>query len=333
MAIRIKDIAEKAGVSSATVSRVLNQDETLKVSPETRARIQDIAQEMNYQKTTPRRKRRLDIGIITWHNHLEESEDNYYQGIRKGVENALNKEGIDPKLFYKTAGFMADVANKHLDGLIAIGKFSHEELRQFQEAADHVVLADSTTSLKGMDSVSVDLYEMTQEVLAHMEKEGARRIGLLCGRETIGLDHQEFIDPRETAFRDYFKDSAAPLPIEVGTYGMKSGYELMKKALEEPERPDAFFVASDYLAMGALRAIAEAGLDCPRDVRLVSVDNLEFTQYSKPRLTSVEIPRHFLGKTAVQLLLERLAGRSISKRVFIQYDIVWRDSFPKRLKK
>ncbi|MFB0918253.1 MAG: LacI family DNA-binding transcriptional regulator [Clostridiaceae bacterium] len=333
MTVRIKDIAQKANVSSATVSRVINQDDSFNVSPETKKRILEIASELNYQKSSPKKKKNLDIGIITWHNHLEESEDSYYYGIRKGVERALNQEGLDPKIFYKTAGLISDLSNRQLDGLIAIGKFSNEEIKLFTEASENVVLADSTTTIKGIDSVSVDLYEMTMGTLKEMEALGADQIGLICGREAIGMDKKPFIDPREKAYSDFYKKKGVKkedLNIQVGPFGMQSGYELMKKALAEDNVPDSFFIASDYLTMGALKAINEAGLTSPKDIAIVSVDNLDFTHFSKPGISSVEIPRAFLGKTAVELLLERLEGRKISKRVFIEYEIVWRDTFPKR---
>lgn len=333
MAVRIKDIARMANVSSSTVSRVLNNDETFNVSQETKKRILDIVEELNYQKSSSKKKRDLDIGIITWHNHLEEAEDNYYFGIRKGIENALNKEGIDPKLFYKTSGLVSDVGNRHLDGLIAIGKFSDDEIRLFRDAAEFLILADSTSSIRDIDTVSVNLYDMTHYTLAEMEKRGYENIGLICGRESVGTDNRPFMDPREKAYREFYQDRGIPessLNIQIGPFGMKSGYKMMKAALREKSVPKAFFIASDYLAMGALKAINEAGLDCPSDIAIVSVDNLEFTHFSKPSITSVDIPRQFLGETAVALLLERLEGRKIAKKVFIQYDIAWRDSFPEK---
>lgn len=326
----IKDIARRAKVSSATVSRVLNRDETLSVSPETRQRVLEIAEELGYRSRRRRQSAKQSVGVITWHSRAVESEDFYYQTIRKGVESALMRAGIQPRLIYKDEDATAAMSAP-LDGLIVIGKFSDDELMGYQALASQVVLVDSMTELSEVDSVSVDLYQLAIDGLRAMHQRGVKRFGFIGGRETVGTHKHAFIDKRELAFRDFLSDlgeAAEPPRIYVGEFGIKTGYVLMQRAIREGPLPDAFFIASDYLALGSLRALHEAGIAVPAQVRLMSVNNLEMTQYASPTLTTIEIPQTHLGETAVDLLLERLAGRTYSKRVILPYRIIWRESFP-----
>lgn len=327
----IKQIATLAGVSSATVSRVLNRDETLSVTPQTRDRILRIAQETGYRTKRGLPKATRQIGVITWHSRAVESEDFYYQTIRKGVESALMKQGIQPNLIYKDEGDTVPQIGQSLDGIIAIGKYDEEELKVFQSKTKHLVLVDSMTNQPGVDSVSVDLYQLAKETLHEMTLRGAKRIGLICGREAVGAPKHAFMDQREVAFRDYMAEQGVPeqeLRIYVGEFGIKTGYELMQRAIKEGDLPDAFLIASDYLALGSLRALHEARIKVPETIRLMSVNNLEMSRYASPTLSTVEIPQTFLGESAVEMLMERLAGRSIAKRVIVPYRIIWRESFP-----
>lgn len=327
----LKEIARLANVSSSTVSRVLNQDETMSVSPETRQRILEIAQEVGYQSRRKRQTLKKRVGVITWHSKAIESEDFYYQTIRKGVEASLKEVGIQPELIYKGEGSTAAMTSP-LDGLIIIGKFSDQELMRYQAQTEHMVLVDSMTDLEGIDSVSVDLYQLARDALLTMQEHGANTIGLICGRESVGEEKNSFIDKRELAFNDFQLNQGTPKDQwkkYIGEFGIKHGYEMMRQAIQDGHLPDAFFIASDYLALGSLRALHEAGLRVPEDVRIMSVNNLEMTRYASPTLTTVEIPQTYLGETAVDLLLERFGGRSISKRVILPYRIVWRESFPR----
>lgn len=327
----IKDIARLAKVSSATVSRVLNQDERLAVAPQTRERILKAAQDLGYQARKPAGRGDIRVGVITWHSRKVESEDFYYQTIRKGVEGALMRQGIQPHLIYKDEGVTLVPGSQQLNGIIAIGKFSEDELESFRSITNHLVLVDSMSDNPAIDSVSVDLYQLAREALSAMTERGADTIGLIGGREAVGIKKHAFIDKREQAFRDFQQSRGVPEPdwrIYVGEFGIKTGYELMQRAIKDGDLPDAFLIASDYLALGSLRALHEANIKVPQDVRLMSVNNLEMSQYASPTLTTVEIPQTFLGESAVDLLMERLAGRSIAKRVIVPYQIIWRESFP-----
>lgn len=329
----IKEIAEKSGVSQGTVSRVLNEDPTLNISDETRKRILENVRLVGYFKKSKNKYGDKKIGIVIWNSYAEEIEDFYYQGIRKEVESRLITEGLKPQLIYRNEDGKLNFSNQKLDGILAVGKFSHNDLKMFKNHTKNVILVDSTTSMEDIDSVAVDLREITNKALCYIWESGVHDIGFICGREKIGPEKKEFTDPREVEYKNFMVHKGkkiSELKYKVGTFGLESGYKLMKELISEygDEIPKAFFIASDYLTLGALRALNEFEINVPKDIKVISVDDLSFAKYTKPTITSVEINQENLARTAVELLFERLKGRDFSKRVFVGHKFRFRESFP-----
>ncbi|MCL6617714.1 MAG: LacI family DNA-binding transcriptional regulator, partial [Anoxybacillus ayderensis] len=153
----LKEIAEKSGVSVATVSRVLNYDTTLSVSDETRKRIFEIAQELNYK--TPRErnqmnaKDRLRFGVVNWYSESQELDDPYYMAVRLGVEKECFRRQIElVKLFKKDGSYESEWLTG-LDGMIAVGKFGRKEIDLFASVTDHIVFVDYSPDEDRFDSV------------------------------------------------------------------------------------------------------------------------------------------------------------------------------------
>lgn len=114
--------------------------------------------------------------------------------------------------------------------------------------------------------------------------------------------------------------------IYIGEYTMSHGYELMKKAIKKKNVPKAFFVASDPMAIGALRALQEAGLSVPSDVALVAFDDIEAARFSSPPLSTVKVYTKEMGQTGVKLLMDRINGRNLPIKVTIPTSLVIRQS-------
>ena len=138
----IKDIASAAGVSAAAVSRILNNDETLNVSPETRQKVLDTARELHYVKRgRPSVKSLFTLGIIQWFSSQQELEDNYYLLIRQGIEDYCLSHNIQIVRTYKSDINYMDVL-KDVDCLICIGKFSQEEISYLYEMDSCILFLD-----------------------------------------------------------------------------------------------------------------------------------------------------------------------------------------------
>jgi LacI family transcriptional regulator len=328
----LKEIAEKAGVSLATVSRVLNYDTTLSVSDETRKRILEIAQELNYKTLRERNqqtaKERLRFGLVHWYSELQELGDPYYMAIRLGVEKECFQRQIELVKLFKHDGSYKSEWLTGLDGIIAVGKFGSNDIQVFTSCTENIVFVDSSPDEHRFDSVVIDFRKAMIEVLDYLIHRGHKEIGYIGGREYV--DVQQLIkDERETTFHEYLylKGLYRSEYVFTGNFTAEDGYRLMKQALSLKKLPSAFFVASDSMAIGALRALHEEGIKVPDEVSIVGFNDIATSKFVQPPLTTVKVYTEFMGETAVELLVERLStNRNISKKVIIPTKLIVRES-------
>ncbi|MEQ2525098.1 LacI family DNA-binding transcriptional regulator [Bacillaceae bacterium CLA-AA-H227] len=323
----IKDIAEKAGVSIATVSRVLNYDSSLSVSDDTRKRIFEIAEELSYKKKSLKKTATTKIGIIHWYTEKEELNDLYYMSIRLGIEQRCEQQDVQVLNYYNNIEAMK---SEDLQGIIAVGKFSHQQVEELTSITSHVVFVDSNPDEDRFDAIIIDFEKVTKNVLHHFVKNGHKRIGYLGGRETFKDQTATIEDMREKTYKAYMIDAGMydERHLHIGSFSVDDGFSLMKKAIKElgESLPTAFFAANDLLAIGALRALHEEGIAVPERVSVIGVDDLSVSKYVFPPLSTVKVYTEVMGETAVDTLLERLSGRKISKKIYIATDLVIRNS-------
>ncbi|ASV14688.1 HTH-type transcriptional regulator LacR [Bacillus licheniformis] len=341
----IKEIALQAKVSSTTVSRVLNHDQSLSVAPETRQRILDIAARLGYKSTRRRREVYASgsgesprIGIVVCQSQEEELNDPYFYSIRQGIESECFERGAFITKFIQLSSIRSNQPVGDVDGLIVIGRINFAGLQQCMGALNNVVYINHTDNEELRDSVVVDFEKATGRALNHLKSLGYTRIGYIGGREKehFRISDQEtsaieIEDKRLTAFLEMAGSDNAK-HIYIGEYSMQQGYELMKKALLEKNVPEAFFIASDSMAIGALRALRESGLKVPEDVAIVSFNGIEASEFANPPLTTIKVHTEEMGRTGVKLLLDRLKGRELPLKVTVPSELIIREScgFSKR---
>ena len=330
----IKDIAQKAGVSLATVSRVLNYDNTLSVTDDTKKRIFEVAEELEYKTVKERsflrnNDKRLKIGIIHWYSEKEELGDPYYLSIRMGIEKECSEKNIDVVKIFKKEERYGNCGIEHLDGIMAIGKFSREDIDSFSTYSSNIVFIDSSPNERKFDSVIIDFKEAMIEVLKYLIQLGHKEIGYIGGREYIGANKELIRDKREKTYYDFMRENSLYNPnyVHTGKFTAEDGYKLMKRMLENEEIPTAFFIASDTMATGAIKAIHESSLNVPEDISIIGFNDIATSKYLVPPLTTVKVYTEFMGVTAVGLLLERISeSRDISKKVVIPFELIIRES-------
>lgn len=324
----IKDIAGVAGVSIATVSRVLNYDESLNVSETTKKKIFEVAEELNYVTVRARKNKskKYKVGIVNWYTEREELNDPYYLSIRLAVEKKCKEE----ETLFRNIELRDSQENlKEIDGLIAIGKFGPQDIERLREITPHIVFIDCSPAEKLYDSVVTDYKEGVTEALNYLSDLGHVDIGYIGGEEYINDGEERVTDYREETYKEFMikRDHFKAEWMFKGEFTPQDGYNLMKRALESTYRPTAFFIASDPMAIGAYKAIAEAGLSVPGDISIVSFDDIQTAQFLVPALTTVKVHTEFMGETGVETLLEQLkSGRSIHKKVLIPTQLMVRDS-------
>jgi LacI family transcriptional regulator len=319
----IKDIADKAGVSTATVSRVLNYDVTLSVSDETKKRVFEVAEELSYEKHTIRKRRATKIALINWRTEEEELDDIYYMSIRLGVEKRCDELNIGIVRFFKNS--MEALSKEDIQGMIVIGCYSKEEVAYFKDITSNIVFVDSVVYDEDhFDSVGIDLEKATKMVVDYFLEKNHKDIGYIGGKGIYACDI------RESTFISYLKEKEILREdyVYIGRFLVSDGYELMKKAIAEhgEQLPTAFFVANDAIAVGCLNALSEAQIQVPDRVNIIGVNDISISQYVSPALSTVKVYTELMGETAVDLLIENFNGRSVSKKVVIATKLKIRQS-------
>ncbi|MDU1313622.1 MAG: LacI family DNA-binding transcriptional regulator [Clostridium septicum] len=323
----IKDIANLVGVSSSTVSRVLNFDETLNVTDETKMKILQVADELEYVSVRNRKKNKTQIiGILHWYTAEQELGDPYYLSIRLAVEKKCQEQKINTITVHSES--CIDQL-KNVDGIIAIGKFSFEEIEFIKKITNNIVFVDSSPNGSLYDSVVIDFREAVKVALDYLVDLGHTKIAYLGGKETYRDGIEYITDEREMTFIEYTKSKGIFNEdlIGIGDFTHKDGYKLMKKLLEGNDIPSACFIASDTMAVGAYKAVAEKDLKIPEDISILSFNDIPTAKYMIPSLTTIRVYTEFMGMSAVDLMLENIiSNRCYRKKVVINAELKIRES-------
>jgi DNA-binding LacI/PurR family transcriptional regulator len=325
MAISIKDIARKAGVSPSTVSRALRDHP--RISRETKDRIRRLAAEMGYSPSAVARslvtKRTRIIGLaVGW------VSDPFLTELVRGVEDTAVEGGYTVFLssFYdephREREVLSTFHERRVDGIIVQSSHlyadHHALLAQF---GSPVVLINTPDYAHSVSTDNLHGGRLATEYLLSL---GHSRIGYLAA-ERGGRTNKHRLEGYQGALqeRGIAFDSAL---VAQGDGYAAGGKEAMRKLLALPAPPTAVFCYNDLTAMGAAQAIREAGLRVPDDISLVGFDDIELATYFHPPLTTVRQPAYELGLRATEMVLALLADAQDVPNVVLKGELVVRQS-------
>ena len=317
----LKDIANEAGVSLATVSRVLNDDPTLNVKEETKHRILEIAEKLEYKTSSARRNQSGTVSlqhILAIYSYQQELEinDPYYLAIRHGIETQCEKLGIELTNCYLNNA-LPEV--KKAVGVLIVGKPSIARREAALQLSENICFIDFHESGSKFDSIDIDLVRISKEIVDFFIENGATRISYIGGEDEPGK-----ADIRESVFTEYgrLKGVVSEKDIWRGDFSSASGYQLAKKMLARGDYPNALFVASDSIAIGVLRAIHEHGLAIPQDISLISINDIPTARFTFPPLSTVRIHSELMGSQGVNLVVEKARdSRALPLQVFVPSEL------------
>jgi LacI family transcriptional regulator len=312
------DVAKVAGVSRATVSVVLNgaKSGNVMISDETRKRVWDAITALGYVPDARARALRsgdtktLGLLIPDMHNpHFWETAEGVEQEARESGYHLL-LSSIEVKHEFSNEIFN-DLLDRRIDGLIMMGALSFVSdeadtyLKQIFQRHLPVVEISSHISLRyQVDRVASDYRAATSEAMAYLLGLNHRWIALL-----YGVEDPELAMDRLQPYEDSLKQAGITIDpqfvVHCGTT-IDDGYQAARTLLQRPNRPTAIIAINDILAIGALRAITDAGLQVPADVSLIGYDDISISKYVTPRLTTVSKDINSIGRAAVKLLLARI---------------------------
>jgi len=308
-----KQVAILAGVSTATVSHVLNN--SANVSPKLRERVLKVVRDLNYHPNSLARSLKTreskTVGMV-----ITDITNAFYPAVVRGAEDVLAHEGYTlivgntdgdeqkEEAYYRT--FTA----KRVDGLLLITcptEYPPAYLSRHNPEETPIVLINRDYPSLRADVVTADHQEGSRRAVSHLLESGHLRVGIVTG-PAQHVSSRLRLRGYEQALQSNGLSVQAEL-IREARFDVRSGYEQAKALLSLPERPTALFVCNAPMAMAALRAIFDAALRCPEDVALVSFDDLEWFDLIQPRITAVAQPAYNLGATAAEMLLKRISGQ------------------------
>lgn len=327
----IKDIAKIAGVSPATVSRVLNHDPNISVNIETKLRIFDVAEELEYVKrknSSPTSNERLSLAIVDWYTEADLIEDPYYLYLMTSVEKYCTENNINTFKLLNVNGSYISAVDLKADGIIAIGRFPKEEIEQLKEITPYIIFLDSDPDDSKFDSITVNTRLGANQALEYLWNLGHKKIAFVGG-EVVGNNREKTVDMRKEAYIDFMKhhNSFNPDFIFEGTrLSYAEGYRLTHEILQG-QLPTAIIAANDTVATAVLNTLTSNGIKVPEDISIIGCNDLAAVKYLSPPLTTISIPIEFIAEIAVNNLKSNIERKVIiPKKVYISSQLLIRES-------
>lgn len=312
--VTLKDVAKMAGVSATTVSRILSRDLSFNVKEDTRNRVLQAADKLGYKtKNNIKNSKSKRFGIVQWISSYEEEQDAYYLNLRQAVENHCieNKISVD-RYFMENISEVYE--NDHLDGLICIGKFSLSMVDMLAEHSPNILFVDSNPNESRYSSIMHDLESGTHLIVDYLKEMGHRHIGFIAGEEHLSLSGDVNVDIREKTFKEIIKRDQTirtdPKDIYIDRFTHQTGYQSIMKAYDKKDMPTAFICGSDAIAMGALSALGELAPKLSKKISIISYNNIQFSQYMNPPLTTLALNTKYMGELAVNLLTHMISSNN-----------------------
>lgn len=314
----IKEIAEIVGVSSAAVSRVLNYDEGISVSDETREAIFAAAQKVGYQKKVIYPKIE-NVALLCFTENEDELEDAFYNGVQDEIIKQAKKMNIEIQVFRRQDG-MAKIP-RNLNAFIAVGWLNRKEINQLYKICKKGVFIGTSPDEKLFDAVRPNMDSFLTQMVDYLIGKGYRELGFIGGADRNIDTGEACMDIREWSFRQsaaYYHCLQEKYIFIADKYTVEEGYRMGRELLQQKDRPDALCIASDTLAVGVLQALNEGGVQVPEQIGIFSINDVNIAKYLSPPLTTIHIDIPCICETALDLLRNRvLKGGKITKSVFV----------------
>ena len=315
----IYDVAAKAGVSAATVSRVLNGRGT--VSAGMVERVQSAVQELDYRPNgVARNLRRRSTSV--WGLIISDIGNPFFTALVRGVEDAALEAGFSLVLcnsddvLEKEHRYIRIALDEQMAGVIITPSSEAEsDLSPLLERGIPVVAVDRRLNRHDVDTVVGDNVRGARMAIEHLLESGCRRIACITG-PTQTTTAQERLEGYRQALASAGLEVDQDL-IMVENFKEDGGYDGAERLMRLENPPDGLFVANNLMTVGALEALVDAGVDVPRDLLLVGFDDIPWARLTRPRLTTVHQPTYQMGRDAGLLLAARLTSNPHSARTVI----------------
>ncbi|MBU5590250.1 LacI family transcriptional regulator [Clostridium sp. MSJ-4] len=334
MAVTISDIAQKAGVSLATVSRVLNDSGYVK--EETREKVLKVIKELNYTPSAIARSlsknKTNTVGVI-----VPEITNPFFGEVIKGITQVAEENGLNIILCdtdeskEKELKALKVLTEQRIQGIIitptsAEDEFNSEYLKTLENMGIPIVLVDGNVKYTTFNGVFVDNIKGSYEATEALIKEGHRKIGIITGRMNSKPAKDRYLGYQKALLMNNI-----PLDdkyVFYGDYKESTSYNLTKNILKMDDRPTAIFVCSNMMTLGCLKALYEDRINIPNDIALVTFDRIEILNILGFNISYVNGPSVEMGKLGMQMLVDILNNKNKNeiRRITLLPDLVLKGS-------
>jgi LacI family transcriptional regulator len=328
--VTIYDVAREAGVSMATVSRVVNNNPNVK--PQTRKKVFEAIERLGYRPNAVARglasKKTTTVGVV-----IPDISNAIFAEVARGIEDIANMYHYNiilcnaDKRKEKEIRVINTLLEKQVDGLLFMGgNVTDEHMQAFQTASVPIVLCGTTTEGDVMPAVDIDHEKAAYDAVKLLIEKGHRKIGMISGTlqdPNNGFSrYNGYKRALEEAGIDFREDM-----VRIGNYRYESGIDAMKYFLELGDRPTAIFAATDEMAIGAIHAAQDAGLNVPQDISVISVDNSRMASMVRPLLSTVAQPMYDIGAVSMRLLTKLMNKENVEKgKITLMHEVIQRQS-------
>lgn len=306
MVYTMRDVAQRAGVSPTTVSRVLNN--THYIAEETKTRVLEVVQELNYFKNVHARRLatgKSDLfGLV-----ISDIANPFFPEVIRGFQTAAWDRGFDTLLLNteysqeRTQSIIRKLVESDVRGVAMMtSSIDNTSTQELTSAGIGVVFSNLCSAGRLVSNITVDYSSGISQAIGHVAQLGHRRAAVIGGPE----GNRTAATITQSLIAGLTQHGMKPVPVMNSDYRVDAGASAVKEILHAPKRPTVIFCGSDLIAMGAMSALEESGVKIPEDISIVGIDNISFAILARPPLTTISVPREELGATAFQAL-ERMS--------------------------
>lgn len=330
MTVTIYDVAREAGVSMATVSRVVNNNPNVK--PQTRKKVYEAIERLGYRPNAVARglasKKTTTVGVV-----IPDISNSIVAEVARGIEDIANM------YFYNIILCNADMRKekeirvintlleKQVDGLLFMGgRVTDDHIQAFRTSTVPIVLCATSAQNLDVPSVDIDHVGAAYDAVQALLKQGHRKIAMISGAlEDLSFNYLRYQGYRKAleeagiAFREDY--------VRIGNNRYEAGLEVMKYFLQLDDKPTAILAANDEMAIGAIHTVQDNGLSVPDDISIIGIDNIRMASMVRPRLTTVAQPMYDIGAVAMRLLTKLMKNEPVEEpKVVLPHEFIERNS-------
>lgn len=327
----IKDIAEKLNISTAAVSKALNNKED--VSVELKNKVKKTAEEMGYLpnsfavKLIKNRSNSIGVFILG----VDEVGEKGYFGFKflEGIIDTANRKKYEVVMFSskEDISYKKICEEKRVEGLIFIGlRLDNRYIEDIKNIKVPVAVIDQKIDSENSVYISSDNFTGVKKAIDYLIKNGHKEIGILKGYEEA-----EVSEKRYTAFKNYLisKDMFNESYVFKGDFTKNSGIITGEKIANMAQKPTALFCVSDLMAIGVINGLNNRGIKVPEDISIIGFDNINIAEFTLPKLTTISQNGFKIGEEAVNSIIDRIENKSFSRSIEVEPELIIRSSCKK----